>query len=131
MTTTQPSVSQMMSNYATPVNQTLPGKVINNLQEVRPNEVPIDGSASVFPMSDLSSIYVKAWGPDGNIQTLKFVPDVSASQDMTNQGPSQFDQIMERLDSIEKAMTAYKKPYNNQKFNKPSQEDRKEVVNNG
>ena len=97
----------VMTNQTVMPNQfngTLPGKVINNLQEVRPNEVPMDGSASIFPMNDFSSIYVKAWGPDGNIQTLKFIPDVTTNKEVADQGPSEFDKIMERLDSIEKKL---------------------------
>ena len=107
------------------INGTLPGKVITNLQEVRPNEVPMDGSASIFPMNDFSSIYVKAWGPDGNIQTFKFIPDVTTNKEV-DRGPSEFDKIMERLDSIEKRLSEYtprqqKSSYSSQK---------KEVVSN-
>ena len=82
------------------INGMLSGKIITNLQEVRPNEVPMDGSAGIFPMNDFSSIYVKAWGQDGNIQTIKFIPDVTANK-AVDQEPSEFDKIMERLQAIE------------------------------
>ena len=118
---TQPQVQSQQ------VNGTLPGKIITNLQEVRPNEVPMDGSASIFPMSDFSSIYVKAWGPDGNIQTLRFIPEVTTNKEVADQGPSEFDKIMERLDSIEKKIAeSSSRPQKSSSYSS----QKKEVTNN-
>lgn len=103
-----------------------PGRTINNPNEIRPNEVPLDGSASLFPMNDWSCIYLKAWGADGNIQTVRFIPEkleVVAEQ----QGPSNFDLVMERLDNIEKMIQSQgnrKQYYNNNN-------QKKEADNNG
>lgn len=114
----------VMSNQ---FNGTLPGKLITNLQEVKPNEVPMDGSASIFPMNDFSSIYVKAWGPDGNIQTLRFIPDVTTNKEVADQGPSEFDKIMERLDSIEKKLVeSSSRPQKSSSYSS----QKKEVTNN-
>lgn len=40
---------------------TLPGRVIKPNETVTPQEVPMDGTASVFPVSDWSAVYVKTW----------------------------------------------------------------------
>ena len=123
--------TQSQTQVPNQFNGTLPGKLINNLQEVRPNEVPMDGSASVFPMNDFSSIYVKAWGPDGNIQTLKFIPDVSVNKE-ADQGPSEFNKIMERLQAIENLLSKTQISVEPQQTNVKRQSyQRKEVNNNG
>lgn len=109
-----------------PINGVLPGKMINNLQEVRPNEVPMDGSASIFPMNDFSSIYVKAWGPDGNIQTLRFIPDVTTNKEV-DQGPTEFEKIMKELDAIKVKLGDLS---GNQKQQKSSYSSQKKEVNN-
>lgn len=91
----------------------IPGKMINSLQDIVPQEVPMDGSAAVFPSSDLSCIYVKAWGSDGLIKTFKYI------QDPVEQGQKspevQFQEtILERLNNIEelvKKRPSYTKPY--------------------
>lgn len=97
----------------------IPGKMINSLQDIVPQEVPMDGSAAVFPASDLSCIYLKAWGSDGLIKTFKYI------QDPTEQGQKspevQFQEtILQRLDSIEELVK--KRPsYQNQNYRKPYQ----------
>lgn len=86
---------------------------MSNPQEIRPNEVPMDGTAAFFPMNDYSAIYIKAWGADGNIQTLRYIPEQVEQQP---QGPSEFEQVMARLDSIEQSLNnRYNKRNNNQK----------------
>lgn len=130
MNNTYPNNWQQMQNAAPPVNApatpipnwnrpnftmapSIPGRMVGNPQEIRPNEVPMDGTAAFFPMNDYSCIYIKAWGADGNIQTLRFIPEVV---EQAPQGPSQFDQVMARLDSIEQTISnRYNKRNNNPK----------------
>ena len=54
--------------------QSIPGRLVNNLDEITPQEVPMDGSVSLFPQADYSAIYAKTWTKDGTIATVKFVP---------------------------------------------------------
>ncbi len=80
----------------------LHGRIIANPEEIKLNEIPMDGTASLFPMNDDSCIYAKAWGPDGKIQTYRYIrEDVSKVQD---EGPSEFAQVMTRLDKIEQML---------------------------
>lgn len=118
----------------------LSGRMVSNPQEIRPNEVPMDGSVSFFPSLDGSYIYAKFWGPDGNIQTRVFVPEQTASAEEV-QGPSEFDQVMTRLDKIEQllAKRGQNRPYYQNRNSQPhantndtrNEDFRTEVTNNG
>lgn len=55
--------------------QSIPGRAVKNLDEITPQEVPMDGSVSLFPQNDYSAIYAKTWTKDGTIATVKFVPE--------------------------------------------------------
>lgn len=79
----------------------LPGRVIKNPEEIKLNEIPMDGTASLFPMSDDTCIYAKAWGQDGTIQTLRYIREDAEPQE---KGPSEFAQVMTRLDKIEQML---------------------------
>lgn len=90
----------------------IPGKMIASLNDITPQEVPMDGSAALFPANDLSCIYLKAWGSDGLIKTFKFVPEPDNSAQKSPEGNFQ-ETILERLDSIEELVkkNSYRKPY--------------------
>lgn len=114
--------SNMNLGMAAPANNQAPsyiyGKMITNLQDVRLTDVPMDGSASIFPMNDFSCIYAKAWGSDGTIQTLKFVPEKPPENMSENSVPSELAQVMARLDDIQNLLmqpVAAKKPSSTQK----------------
>ena len=63
--------------YAAP--STLPGRQISSIDEIMPNDVPMDGSVSFFPVRDGSCVYAKFWNRQGTIDTIKFVPAVATS----------------------------------------------------
>ena len=112
----QPDAQQMQSNYQqTAITQQMKGingRVIGNVNEVTPNEVPMDGNISLFPMNDYSCIYAKMWNTDGTIQTIKFIPVVDNVQEapqakqLTNE---HYNNIVERLDKIEQMLAIQKK----------------------
>lgn len=79
----------------------LHGRIIANPEEIKLNEIPMDGTASLFPMNDDSCIYAKAWGPDGKIQTYRYIREDAEPVD---KGPSEFSQVMTRLDKIEQML---------------------------
>lgn len=93
-----------LSNYAG-----LPGRIVMNPNEIRPNEVSMDGSISLFPTNDYSCIYAKAWGQDGNIQTVRYIPEVPAPAEASNPEPtdSMFSEVMARLDNIEQMISRF------------------------
>lgn len=55
-------------------------KIVNRLEDITPNDVPMDGTTGIFPLSDNSAIYVKSWNTDGTIKTIKYVPEVIESE---------------------------------------------------
>lgn len=78
---------QPMQTYNQPnqsVNRTIFGRVINSENDITPNEVPMDGSISLFPLADYSKIFAKQWSQDGTIKTTVFSMDPST--DNANQG---------------------------------------------
>lgn len=105
-----PTYPYQMPQYTTPTyipqqpQQTsnpssISGRIIRSDEVVQPQEIPMNGSASVFPVQDGSAIYLKSWSPDGTIKTLKYVPD--SSQAAGAQTPSATDQIMKRLEQLD------------------------------
>lgn len=107
-----PPIQQM------PIQQTYPlivGRQVNTLEEIRPNEVPNDGSYAVFPSGDLSCVYIKYFTSSGTIETLRFVPETPAvtAADAVPQTDI-LAPVNERLDRIEKKLSKlsyYRKPY--------------------
>ncbi len=102
------------NNYQRPPQ--ISGRMIGNISEVVPNEVPMDGSVSFFPQSDYSCIYAKKWNTDGTIQTVKFVPVVENDKpqetslndirEFNTSLASDIENISTRLEKIEKLLTS-------------------------
>ena len=66
--------------------------------EVPPNDIPMDGTVSLFPTEDYSCIFAKHWNKDGKITTTKYVP-VSADEDYTPT-PGFEDEMRARMDEL-------------------------------
>lgn len=66
--------------------------------EIAPNDVPMDGTVSLFPTEDYSCIFAKHWNKDGKITTTKYVP-VSADEDFTPT-PGFEDEMRARMDEL-------------------------------
>lgn len=56
----------------------LHGAMVQSVDNITADSVPMDGSIAVFPKQDLSEIYVKNWNADGTIRTLTFRPVVDS-----------------------------------------------------
>ncbi|CDD65915.1 putative uncharacterized protein [Firmicutes bacterium CAG:882] len=54
----------------------LNGRIVQAVENVNANEVPMDGSVAFFPKQDLSEIYVKGWNADGTIKTIVYKPQI-------------------------------------------------------
>ena len=118
-----------------PMTQGLSGRMVNSLGEITPQEVTMDGSVSLFPQSDYSCIYAKAWNPDGTIKTVRYVPEPQndSQKDGEAVGVANLDileDIMNDLNDIKDMLKQrpyyHKKPYrnnNNQQNNQPKQEE--------
>ena len=54
--------------------QTLLGKVVDNIEVVRAMDIPLDGSTSYFPLSDGTSIVTKQLQSDGTSKIVVYKP---------------------------------------------------------
>lgn len=73
------------------------GRIVNSLDDITVQEVPTDGTVALFPSADGSCVYSKRWTPDGNILTMRFVPEASEAQPKQ---PSQLDIIDNRISEL-------------------------------
>lgn len=73
------------------------GRVVNSLDEITVQEVPTDGTVAWFPSADGSCVYGKRWTPDGNITTMRFVPEVA---DAAPSQPDPFQVINDRISEL-------------------------------
>lgn len=51
----------------------LPGFYVDSETDIRPRDVPMDGSISFFPYRDLSKIAIRQWNSASNIDALTYV----------------------------------------------------------
>lgn len=91
------------------------GRVVDDISTVTANEVPMTGECAVFPMRDLSAMYVKQWGNDGTIKTVKFTPildelnnlpkneeklKIDPSDEFTGALMQRFDELEKKIDKV-------------------------------
>lgn len=101
--------------------QSIPGRLVNNLDEITPQEVPMDGSVSLFPQQDYSAIYAKTWTKDGTIATVKYIPEQPQNAEQQKSPlEERLDRIDQRFDRLEKMLSNRNKP--KKPYNKTNQE---------
>lgn len=85
----------------------LAGRFVQNAEQIGVNDVPMNGTYSIFPKSDMTEIYAKSWDGNGNIQTLTYrlvqEDDTERAGVPTVQEQLQSfrDEIMKRFDKLE------------------------------
>lgn len=87
----QPQVQQPMPQQIAGIN----GRIVQAVENINANEVPMDGSMAFFPKQDMSEIYVKGWNADGTIRTIVYKPytapkDNQAANSMSNAENAKF-----------------------------------------
>mgnify|MGYP006874328963 CR=1 FL=1 len=103
--------------------RTIPGRMIYSPDEIMPQEVPMDGSVSLFPMHDWSCVYGKWWTSNGQIQTVKFVMEQPKKEIELN--TADLTSITTRLDKIEKYL--FRNKHKNPRPTQPNQNGPQEV----
>lgn len=93
-----PAVMQQQPQQQTPH---LLGRFIKDISEVKPGEVPMDGTTVIFPLDNYTKIYTKIWGQDGKLYTFAFVPEEPILEAQERQKMSFEEQILQRLDALE------------------------------
>ena len=111
---------------AMPRQTYLKGRVVNSDTDIRPNEVPMDGTASFFPRADGQVIYVKWWGNNGLIEGRTFVPSQETTVDdasSNNDANKKLDDILDRLGRMEKRLGRPFNPHRNNQQTVAKKED--------
>lgn len=116
------------NNFGQPRRPTfIPGRVIDTVQEITPQEVPMDGSVAFFPSRDYSVVYSKFWNQYGTISTDKYVKEVPNAPTQKPEEADPFQtEVLNRLEQIEKKLNKPQfRPNNNRKppYNKPKEGD--------
>lgn len=75
----QPQIQQPMPQQIAGIN----GRVVQAVENINANEVPMDGSMAFFPKQDMSEIYVKGWNADGTIRTIVYKPYTDPKDNQT------------------------------------------------
>jgi hypothetical protein len=75
----QPQIQQPMPQQVVGIN----GRMVQAVENINANEVPMDGSMAFFPKQDMSEIYVKGWNADGTIRTIVYKPYTDPKDNQT------------------------------------------------
>ena len=75
----QPQIQQPMPQQVAGIN----GRIVQTVENINANEVPMDGSMAFFPKQDMSEIYVKGWNADGTIKTIVYKPYTNPKDNQT------------------------------------------------
>lgn len=113
-----------------PSRQFIPCGIISDPKEIKPGDVPMDGSIGMFIQNDLSAIYVKQWNSEGAINTKKYIIDPSEINEASFDNP--MDQVNERFERIESAISNLVQTMNAQTKKTGSQKNNQKMegVNN-
>lgn len=104
-------LQQQVNNWAT-ANQTypqapfpglsrIPGKMITSLKDIKPQDVPMDGTPAIFPTFDGNTIYVKCFDATCDMKTYEYILNPNVQQQLPEQPKDPMAVILDRLDKIE------------------------------
>ena len=88
--------------------------IVQSIDNITADSVPMDGSIAVFPKQDLSEIYVKNWNADGTIRTLTFKPVVqdenkeTVETDISAILDEKFSELTNKLNRLENSINKLK-----------------------
>lgn len=115
----QPQVEplQTTNQFQQQLQSGINGRVVQSVEMITANDVPMDGSAAFFPMQDMSAILAKSWNADGTIKTVIFKPinetvpqneiqnkenlKIDLSDGTVSAFMDRFDELSERLEQLE------------------------------
>lgn len=82
------------------------GRPVNAIEDVMPNEVPMDGNISVFPKTDWTVIYAKVWTSDGTLRTFKFIPEETIPTRSNDANTQPLDALKPALTNVAERLQA-------------------------
>lgn len=79
------------------------GRYISDINEVRLDEVPMNGVPCLFLTKDFSAIYLKVWNQNGQLLTVRYSMDQETPTQPST--PDPMNEVYERLNRLEEALT--------------------------
>ena len=116
-----PSMQYSGYNQPQQMVESLNGKMVDSIDQITPNDVPMNGSVAIFPKRDMSEMYVRRWNTNGTISTTLYVPkldeiepqaETSTNEDLKSLilAFNEFrDTSLAELDNIKKQLSKAKK----------------------
>lgn len=108
------------ADISSQTSQTLPGRAVKSIDEIKPFEVPIQNPGlGIFPKEDMSEIYVKYWTDSGiqsAVYTLNKPTEKVNPSDIYGLILDNLKAMGDRLDRIETEMK--KRPQYHKNYNK-------------
>lgn len=132
----QPQFNQMQNqqinpmqqiNMAQPKNQYC--RTINSIDEIRVDEIPMDGSVGIFVTKGMDEIYAKSWNSiTGSIDTVVYKPLLEKREEKEIvETKNNFEELQKGIDIFKNEMferfDKFEKSFNKQSNNKNKKED--------
>ena len=107
----QPINQPTVETHTTPA---LTGRFVNDFNDIKPDEIPMNGTKAIFIKNDLSSVCVKSWSANGTIDTSSYELkeekptalfnniDYEILEDKLNKMDTLFSKRLDRLEKIVK-----------------------------
>ena len=112
-----PYASQAMLPPPEPPSNQIPATLINAIEDMKPNEVPSDGSPALSLSRDKSCIYLRELTQNGTIATYKYVyVDDSQTANEPDPANSILEPVMRRLDALEDMIRKQNRPRKKTKY---------------
>ena len=103
-------------------------RMVNSQNDIRVEEIPMDGTVGIFPANNMSEIYAKSWNSKtGSIDTVIYKPALQEEVKMESKNNlddfmasfnSFKDEVMNRLERIDKNIPKQDRNQNNKEVNK-------------
>ena len=103
-------------------------RMVNSQNDIRVEEIPMDGTVGIFPVNNMSEIYAKSWNSiTGSIDTVVYKPALQEEKKLESKNNlddfvASFnlfkDEVMDRLERIDKNIPKQNRNQNNKEGNK-------------
>lgn len=111
----------------------LKGRMVTKEEDITAGEIPMDNTLSLFPLADYSCIYAKQWSPNGQIISVKYVPEptIEKVEEVTVTDGVTLDELSNQLNEIQRLLerqnrsrnSTYKKNQNGSNFHRKEVND--------
>lgn len=106
----RPQLSIPRPSFSQDSSPSIPGFYISSEEEIKPRDVPMDGSISFFPYKNLSKIVVRQWDSYGNIESLTYILDKPEQGPEQTENPLQTESrepgIIETLNNLNQGLAS-------------------------